>query len=166
MKISMLLIIIAFVCLLNFSCSTKSNLLVASDQKWLDEDRIKRTISREYNDPPTDKFSLQRKADVLLELLDQENLEMLATKVDGKFPEGEFPISDLSKYFPPGGQRKTIRLVVVVVRGYFPLEINKPALLEIIPKMDRVFAQNGVQRRVFEDIEGPRYFKLDSADAE
>jgi hypothetical protein len=158
--------IVGVVSALAFGCAITRSHSSTSGQTWLDEDHLKDISSRQTYNPPADLLELRQCADVLIQLYDQENLRMLATKIKIDFSNGKFPISDLAKYFPRHERDQAIGLAVVVVYGSFPADPGKPNLVYILPKLDKVFVDGGVKRRVYEIIPGVENFELDSAEEE
>ncbi len=143
------------------------------EKAWLDEDRVESDLKKQQaisassaqarSDHIREMRALQRRADILLKLWDQENIQVLESGVTNALPKGKFAYSDLARFFPTDEAPKPIDLVVVIVPDTFPYEEGKPSELGIIRILDRVLRQGGVKRRVFQ-IFGPTHFcELDSA---
>ena len=144
-----------------------------SEEAWLGEDRVA-TVVKSQNEimsqgekPRSEHVNrlqaLQKQAEILIKLYDQENMELIESKVATSFPNGRFPVSGLRKHFPPLNNRQPTNMVVVLVPSVFPVEERQPSLLEIMRVIDRFLREGNVKRRVFLMSDGIRSYALDSA---
>jgi hypothetical protein len=142
--------------------------------RWLDADRIESALQKQteatdrssqaFWDHYHDLIALQKLADILIELPNQDRMEIRASKLK-EFPKAQFPVPDMKEHLP--SRRVThvpLGLVVVVMPDTFTAEQGKPSQLELMRNIDKLLRNAGVRRRVFETMGNGRFYKLDSSE--
>ncbi|MDR3560084.1 MAG: hypothetical protein P4N59_01395 [Negativicutes bacterium] len=110
-----------------------------------------------------DLLDLQKRADVLIKLIDQERINVLEAPTQSGLSTGVLPISDLRKRL--SSNQASIRLAVVVVPVEGPqIDEGKPDVLSLVQEIDKTLRNAGINRRVFECFDDRGALELDSAD--
>jgi hypothetical protein len=147
----------------------------SGELEWINEDYIKRMF-QEQNEAPTnpDAFGLcikgfidlQKQADILMEVKNQDSVNILAVRTPIHLPLGVLSITEMQKYFTLNDKLKTsIGLAVIVFPVEGPvLEVGKPDPIRVLQIVDKVLRNAGVKRRVYESYDVQGSLILDSAD--
>jgi hypothetical protein len=166
---------VLIVATLILGCKTAPDDPRTHNQDYLSHDRIKASINQQVKLMDSEKQqmqhirdwrALQKEADVLLALRDQETVQISRSRVTINFPSRPIAISDLPTYIP-ASRKRHMTLAVIMTPGIFPIDPEKPDLKQLMQTIDLVLWRAGVKRCVFEtEMDGVYFFWIDSTAAE